>query len=308
MKIINKAITLLILVLASCNSFTSPAAVSPTDAMQTGVSESATAIFQTQAAIPTVTSTPVLLPSPSVLPPTETPTPLIPSIPISGTPTVIAMENGLTWSECIVPFFDHPHETADFEFATSCLNMDWPGWDDYAIELNGQPLREERVDGDGEHGDNLRLIIGKDIYETRYTNIDGGNNYELLKNEVAIAETTACPYCAIGDPNLKLWNIGGKSVWEIFTDPPTIFVDGISRNERYQWDGSYFPYDIKNKLIYIASKNGKYSVVYDEKVIGHEFDQIYMTYCCASTSVLYGHGQYWFWGRIEGTYYVVAIH
>jgi hypothetical protein len=169
--------------------------------------------------------------------------------------------------------------------------MDWPGWDDYAIELNGQRLREERVDGDGEHGDNLRLVIGSDIYETRYTNIDGWNNYELLKNGVAIAETTACPYCTIGDPNLKLWNIGGKSVWEIFTEPPTIFVDGINLNERYQWDGSYFPYDIKNKLIYIASKHGKYSVVYDAKVIGHEFDQIYMTYCCASTSVLYGHGQ-----------------
>jgi hypothetical protein len=207
-----------------------------------------------------------------------------------------------------VPFFNHPHETADFKFATACLNMDWPGWDDYGMELNGQRLREERFDGDGAHGDNLRLIIGKDIYETRYTNIDGLNNYELLKNGQAIAKATACPYCIIGDPNLKLWNVGGKSVWEVFTEPPAIFVDGINLNEKYQFDGTYFPYDIKNKLIYIANKNGKYSVVYDGKVIGHEFDQIYKSYCCGSTSVMHGHGQYWFWGRREGTYYVVAIH
>ena len=206
-----------------------------------------------------------------------------------------------------MPFFDHPHETADFEFATTCLNMDWLGWDNYDIKLDGQRLREERINGDGAHGDNLRLIIGDDIYETKYTNVSGWNNYELLKNREAIAKATACPYCIIGDPNLKLWNIGGKSIWEIFTEPPAIFVDGTNLNEKYQFEGTYFPYNIKNKLIYIASKNGKYSVVYDEKVIGHEFDQIYMSYCCASTSVLYGHEQYWFWGRREGTYYVVAI-
>jgi hypothetical protein len=207
-----------------------------------------------------------------------------------------------------VPYFNHPHETADFKFATDCLNMEWPGWDDYGIEINGQRLREERLDGDGEHGANLHLVIGKDVYETIYMNIDGQNHYELLKNGLAIAKATACPYCTIGDPNLKLWNIGGKSVWEVFTEPPAIFVDGVNLNEKNNLEGSYFPYDIKQKLIYIAKMNNKYHVIYDEKVIGHEFDRIFMMYCCASTSVLYGHEQYWFWGIREGTYYVVAIH
>lgn len=317
MKIIGKTIIplfLTIAMLASCNIFLPIPKTQPTQAMETALAIVGTAIAETQTAIPTATSTATMLPSAtplptfSPLPPTETPTPIKTSIPISGTPTEVSIENGLTWTECVVPYFNHPHQSADFKFATDCLNMEWLGWDNYGMELNGQRLREERFDGDGQHGDNLRLIIGKDIYETKYTNIDGWNNYELLKNGQAIAKATACPYCTIGDPNLKLWNVGGKSVWEVFTDPPTIFVDGVNLNEKNNLEGSYFPYDIKHKLIYIAKMNGKYYVIYDEKVIGHEFDRIFMMYCCAATSVLYGHEQYWFWGIREGTYYVVAIH
>jgi hypothetical protein len=105
-----------------------------------------------------------------------------------------------------------------------------------------------------------------------------------------------------------LWNIGGKAVWELVTDPPTIIVDGISFSEKYQLEGAFIPYAINDKLIYIAKENGKYHIVYDEKIMGPEFDEIYIKYCCATTKVLYGEGQYWFWGKREGTYYVVGIH
>ena len=313
MKIIGKAIIPLFLIavfLFSCNNFASPTSINATDVAETAMDIVNTSIVETQDAIPTVTFTPNLPThlTPTPLPPTETSPPIKTSIPISGTPTTIAMENGLTWSECIVPFFNHPHETADFNFATACLNMDWLGSDNYGMELNGQRLREERISGDGENnGSNLRLIIGKDIYETQYTNTNEWNDYELLKNGEPIAKARAYSYRVSGERNLKLWNIGGKSVWEIYSEPPAIFVDGVNQNENYQLEGSYFPYDIKNKLIYIARKNGKYSIIYNDKFIGHEFDQIFMSYCCASTSVLYGHGQYWFWGRVDGTYYVVAI-
>ncbi len=297
--------------LISCNNSASPTSINATDVAGTAMAIVKTSIVETQGAIPTITFTPQLptLIPPTPLPPTETPTPIKTSLPISGIPTAIELDNGLIWSECIVPYFNHPYETADLKFATACLNVDWLGWDNYGIELNGQRLREERLGGDGDHGANLRLVIGKDVYETRYTNIDGQNNYELLKNGQAIAKATACPFCInTGDPNLKLWNIGEKSVWEVFSEPPAIFVEGINLNEKNNLEGSYFPYDIKHKLIYIAKMNGKYYVIYDQKVIGHEFDRIFMMYCCASTSVRYGHEQYWFWGIREGTYYVVAIH
>lgn len=301
--------------LASCNNFLPTLKTQPTKAMETAIAFVGTAIAETQTAIPTATSTATLIPSAtpmptfSPLPPTETPTPIKTSIPISGTPATIAMEDGLTWTECIVPPFNFPHESEDFEFATACLNMDWLGWDNYDMELNGQRLRGERISGDGENnGSNLRLIIGKDIYETHYINTNEWNDYELLKNGESIAKARAYSYRVTGERNLKLWNIGGKSIWEIYSEPPAIFVDGVNQNEKYQLEGSYFPHDIKNKLLYIARKNGKYSIIYNEKIIGHEFDQIFMSYCCASTSVLYGQGQYWFWGRVDGTYYVVAIH
>lgn len=180
----------------------------------------------------------------------------------------------------------------------SCINGDWPYLDD-----NDKKLYGERIHG--EIGDNLRMVIGDDVYETRYSRSPSGLDYELLKNGDAIAKTSAS--FVTFDPNRNLWNIGGKLVWEV-ADPSVIFVDGVNQNEKYQFEGSYFPYEIKNKLIYIAKKNGKYSIVYDEKIIDPEFDEMYMAYCCGTTRVLYGQGQYWVWGKRDGNYYVVGIH
>ena len=77
--------------------------------------------------------------------------------------------------------------------------------------------------------------------------------------------------------------------------------------QKYQWEGIFKPYTINDKLLYIAKRNGKFQIVYNEEIIGPEFDEIYIKYCCGTTNVRYGSGQYWFWGKREGTYYVVAL-
>lgn len=223
-----------------------------------------------------------------------------------------------------MPSFDYGHNgpgpgniryNPGFMFASTCLNLKWSGWDDYKMTLNGQRLREERLRG--ECDDNLRLVIGKDIYQTNYINEKKNTcysyDYTLLKNGTPIASVNGVKTFVSINANRKLWNIGGKAVWEIYSSPPdenlsAIIVDGVNLNNKYKLEGSFFVYYLKNKLIFIARKNGKYRVVYNEKFIGPEFDQIFMSHCCDSTTVLYGHEQYWFWGTIEGTYYVVAIH
>ena len=42
-------------------------------------------------------------------------------------------------------------------------------------------------------------------------------------------------------------------------------------------------------------------MVYDNKVVGTEFDDIQMAYCCSMASVYRGSGQYWFLGSRTGT-------
>jgi hypothetical protein len=128
----------------------------------------------------------------------------------------------------------------------------------------------------------------------------------LIKNGEVILKII--PGFVASDPNRNFWNIGGKLVWELSGYRPVIVVDGVNFNEKYQLEESYFPYEINGKLIYIAEKNGKQHIVYDDKVLGPEFDQIYKAYCCGMISVYYGHGQYWFVGRRAGTRFIVLIH
>lgn len=313
MKIIGKATIPLFLVavfLISCNNSVSPISANATDVTGTAVSIVKTSIVETQGTIPTITFTPQLptLISPTRLPPAETPTPIKTPLPISGTPATIELEDGLVWTECIVPRFTRP----DSDFAAACLNVNLSGWDDHNMMLNGQRLREERVYGGC--GNNLRLVIGNDIYETSFT-LPSKNNcflrdYKLLKNGEVFATVNGVTSFTT-DPNEKLWNIGGKPVWEIRSDPPAqylsvIIVDGVNQNEKYRLEGSFDVYYFKDKIIFIALKNGKYHIIYNEKFIGNEFDEIFLY--GGPPSVLYGREQYWFLARREGTYYVVAIH
>jgi len=223
-----------------------------------------------------------------------------PSIPVSITPVTLDMENGLTWTECVLPYRDYSYVTPDMELIVNCLNMEFPSLGNYDEKIFGEAI--EGVGG----GDNYRLVIGSDVYETRHTQIDITTyNYELLKNGTLIAQTEAQYFTSA--PNRSLGNIGGKAVWEILAEPPAIIVEGDNFNESYQLEGSFFPYEIQGKLLYIAQKNEKFRIIYDEEAIGPEFDEISMRYCCAEMSVSYGQGQYWFLGRREGTQFVIAI-
>ena len=101
--------------------------------------------------------------------------------------------------------------------------------------------------------------------------------------------------------------MGGKFVWELGGDTSVIIVDGINYNEKHQLQGSYQPSAINGKLIYIAKQNDKLHIVYDDQVIGPEFDDISMPNCCGMIHLFSGGGQYWFVGALSGTTYVRAI-
>jgi hypothetical protein len=157
----------------------------------------------------------------------------------------------------------------------------------------------------GSNGSDLRQVIGNDVYLVKHDGTNGCCDYQLLKNGMVLLVRSA-PLITF-DPNRNLWNMDGKLLWELVTEPPTIIVDGIDLNEKHGLEGIFHPYTIGSKLLYIARQNGKYQVVYDEKALGPEFDEIYIKYCCATTKIYYGAGRYWFWGKRAGTYYVVSI-
>jgi hypothetical protein len=218
--------------------------------------------------------------------------------PVSSVPTEVVLENGLTWIDCVLPYREYFRIEPDIALITTCLDMDIPVWDE-----SDRANYDERVPG--VNGDNLRLIVGDNTFETRYTQSDA-QDYELLKNGTVLAKVSA--YYVTFDPNRHLGNLGGKIVWEVISEPPVLIIDGVNINEENQLEGSFFPYEVKGKLIYLIKKNGHYQVVYDNNVIGPEFDEISMAYCCAKFSVSYGKGQYWFLGRRDGVQYIVAIH
>ena len=290
-----------VIMFTSCNTYGSTAEQRPTDGIETPIFNLENTAIETQIAISVFTSTAIQQSLPSALPPTDTSTPIIESspIPVPVAPTIVVMENGITWTECVVPNQDYAHSSPDMAFATSCFKSERPLWND-----NDRSLAGERIQGS--NGSDLQQMIGHDIYLVIHDSTNGCCDYKFLKNGNVIIEISA-PLVTF-DPNRNLWNIGGKAVWELVTDPPTIIVDGTNYNEKYQLEGAFIPYTIQNKLIYIAKKNGKYEIVYDNQIIGPEFDEIYIKYCCATTKVLYGEGRYWFWGKRGGTYYVVEIH
>ena len=197
-----------------------------------------------------------------------------------------------------MPSDDYARTDSDMEFLAKCIEIPTRNEDD-------KKMLGERVDYQNATND-WRIRIGSDEFETRINDISQGCcSYKLLKNGGVILEMF--PGFMTSNPNRGFWNIGGKLVWELAGYTTVIVVDGVDYNEKYELEGSYFPYEINGKLIYIAKKNGKFHIVYDEKMIGPEFDSISMAYCCSMISVYYGSGQYWFVGRRAGTMYVVSI-
>jgi hypothetical protein len=182
------------------------------------------------------------------------------------------MDNGLTWSECVVSINDYARTNSDMEFLARCIEIPTLNEDDK--KRLGEQIDHQNATYD------WRITIGNDYFETRINDISHGCcSYKLVKNGDVILEMS--PGFMTSNPNRRFWNIGGKLVW--------------------------FPYEIRGRLIYIAKKNGKFHIVDDEKMIGPEFDAISMAYCCGMISVYYGSGQYWFVGRRGGTMYVVSI-
>jgi hypothetical protein len=286
MKLLRRGFTLMLLIvaLASCSA---------------SKAKSTMPLLSTPTSQPTLTSNleTTTFPSPS---PRETnlSSPQTLAVPFSITPTMTVMENGLTWTECIVPNRDYSRMGEDMAILKKCVEP--PEWSDEDSERLG-----ERVTGNLDF-DDLRITIGTDYFEARLVDRDkDGFQYELTKNGVVIYKTIT--HFTTIDPNRDFWNIDGKLVWELAGEQSVIIVDGVDFNEKYQLEGAYFPYEIKGKLIFVAKKNGKFSIMYDEKTVGPEFDEISMPYCCAMAPLVRGNGQYWFVGSREGIKYLVSI-
>jgi hypothetical protein len=83
--------------------------------METALAIAGTELAETQTAVPTATFTSMPLPTYSPFPPTETSIPTS-ALSFSGTPTVIPLVNGLTWSECVVPIDDYARLLVTWNF------------------------------------------------------------------------------------------------------------------------------------------------------------------------------------------------
>lgn len=106
----------------------------------------------------------------------------------------------VVWLECEVPQ-EYYH---DWHFAADCLNMELPAWQ----EEDKQRLGERFQRSPGESND-LRLAIGKDVYETKHR----GPQYELVTGGKTVA--TATSMFSAFDPNRALLNANNKIAWEI---------------------------------------------------------------------------------------------
>ncbi len=176
--------------------------------------------------------------------PSSIPPSIIPTVSASS---IVVMKNGITWEECIVPFREYSHSKPDFELLSRCMDM--PTLDSKDYKMLGKSITTDDFS-------DLRLVIGNDVYETiHHRSNNKCCDYQLLKNGRVIVEKRA--RFITFDPNKQFWNIGGKLVWELIAQPPVIVVDGVDLNEEYQLEGSYFPYEISDKLIFIAKKNEK---------------------------------------------------
>ncbi len=209
-------------------------------------------------------------------------------------PTSAPEKMGLVWTECAMT------GGPDWRKAEPCLGHPMPIWD----ELDKSPFGE-RFGYEG-----IRLTIGRDAYET---NLSGGffgwERYTLYKNGRAMRSLYG-QFTAFS-PNVSLQNVGGKAAWE-FADgeeTATIIFDGADLRRLYGLDKAYRPYGLGDKLIFVGETDGKQFIVYDGHKIGHDFDFIYIAYCCEPVlwSVAVAQGKYVFWAERGGQLYLVEV-
>lgn len=225
--------------------------------------------------------------------PEVTPTiPLTPYIKMSE----IDYPSGLAWLECEVSF-DLYHK---WSVADKCFGFPLSSWQEEDRAHLGERFRRN-----SHMWDDFRITINGNIYET--DNQPGGL-YILYRNEKMYAQSmsgfTSFP------PNRSLQDVGGKVVWELANpEHPTIIFDGQDLRQELNLDAAYLPYNINDRLIFVAKKDSKYFIVYGKEQTGPEFEKISVGYCCspAGYSVQRVQGQYWLWGIRENRYFLVMI-
>ncbi len=203
-------------------------------------------------------------------------------------------EIGLSWQECKLT-----DGYGSLQQAEECFGPEARFW-----ENDEKLARGERIGLD-----NFRMEIGQDIYETaRIGKLFVFDEYVLSKNGVTISFLTGNFYAH--SPNIGLSEIDGKLAWE-FADQSkaTIIYDGQDVRRTMGVDKAQRPYALRNKLIFIARKNGKNFVVYDGKKLTPEFDKVFVAYCCegAMYSPYGGPGFYIFNGTRNGQNYLVKV-
>ena len=157
----------------------------------------------------------------------------------------------------------------------------------------------------------MRLKIGSDTYRTTLFKSDyfaEKQCFNLHKNTVLL--TTLCGKTAGFNPSYSLQAIGNKSAWE-FIDGSKGYViyEGKDMAQTLNLDSAFRPFELDDKLIFIGKKADRYVVVYNQQVIGPEFDLIHIAHCCESAawSVRHGIDKYWFWAKRNGQNYVIEI-
>ena len=284
--------------LSSCSTVDKPAEVVTTNTRLLS-SPSSTEFPSNIVRTPSLTSTifNTLTPSPMFTETFSTPegTPTIPLTPYIKM-SKIDYPSGLLWLECEVSFDKYQK----WIVAEKCFGFPLSSWQDEDRAHLG-----ERFKRDPFKSDDIRITINGILYET---DNEPGGLYILYRNGKMFAETIS------GDttfpPNRSLQDVGGKVAWELANpEHPTIIIDGQDFRQEYNLDAAYLPYNINDRLIFVAKKDSKYFVVYGEEQIGPEFNNISIAYCCgpAGYSIQRVQGQYWFWGVRESRYYLVMI-
>ena len=229
---------------------------------------------------------------------TETNTPTIPATPFFHVNEIVYDAPGLIWSECEVSWDLY----LSWRAAEDCFDESLP-----SVKRDDREVWGERFQRGVQSLNDLRLIIGDDIYETKHNR---GNPiiYTLYKNGEIYAEASS--YFGVYDPNQSLINVGGKAAWEVAGyEAPTVIYDGLDLRQIHNIEAAYKPYSINDKLIFVAKSDGKNLVIYDGEPVGPSFDEISIAYCCGPEgySIRRVQGQYWFWGIRDGKFYLVRI-
>ena len=238
-----------------------------------------------------------LTPSPMVTQAFSTPefTPTVPLTPFFQMSEMDHLSD-LLWLECEVSYDLNHYWT----IAEECFGFPLPSWQEEDTARFGERFRR-----DTHIWDDFRIFIDGDVYET---DKESGGLYILYKNGYVFTQSVS------GDttypPNRSLQEVDGKVVWEL-ANPwfPSIIFDGLDLRQESNLEAAYIPYNISDRLIFVAKKDSKYFIVYDGEQIGPIFDRISIGYCCgpAGYSVRRVNEQYWFWGVRDNRYYLGMI-